>query len=189
MSTGSRKPVSTRPKLPPNSRPSCLISFSSPATSSPATSTPTRTPATSTARRYRAVVSAADGTRAWKLPFIDFKMMGEVPKGLRQGLRKLVIAAASRDGMGMVDGVCEVGVLLPSAATIELERAVTKVFTRFGGMGFAELQEIDPREFDAFAGVRRSGAIAAFPAPGKLPSHRARDVADLRNVQFAQSHC
>ncbi len=92
-----------------------------------------------------------DGGRAWHFTFIDFGMMGEVPDGLRRGLRQLIIAAASRDGTGMVDGIREVGVLLPSADTAELERAMTKLFARFGGMGFAELQEVDPREFRAFA--------------------------------------
>ncbi len=96
-------------------------------------------------------VLEADEARAWKFTFIDFGMMGEVLKALRQGLRKLVIAAASRDGKGMVDGIREVGVLLPSADTAELERAMTKLFARFGGMGFAELQEVDPREFRGFA--------------------------------------
>jgi predicted unusual protein kinase regulating ubiquinone biosynthesis (AarF/ABC1/UbiB family) len=89
--------------------------------------------------------------RAWKFTFIDFGMMGEVPEGLRRGLRRVLIAAASRDGKGMVDGIREVGVLLPSADTAELERAMTKLFARFGGMGFAELQEVDPREFRQFA--------------------------------------
>ena len=95
-------------------------------------------------------VAAREG-RAWKFTFIDFGMMGEVPDALRRGLRKLLIAAASRDGKGMVDGIRDVGVLLPSADTAELERAMTKLFARFGGMGFAELQDIDPREFRAFA--------------------------------------
>ncbi len=93
-----------------------------------------------------------DGTgRAWNFTFIDFGMMGEVPEVLRSGLRNLLIAAASRDGKGMVDGIRKVGVLLPSADTGELERAMTTLFARFGGMGFAELQEVDPREFRAFA--------------------------------------
>ncbi len=93
-----------------------------------------------------------DGTgRAWNFTFIDFGMMGEVPEVLRSGLRSLLIAAASRDGKGMVDGIRKVGVLLPSADTAELERAMTTLFARFGGMGFAELQEVDPREFRAFA--------------------------------------
>jgi predicted unusual protein kinase regulating ubiquinone biosynthesis (AarF/ABC1/UbiB family) len=101
------------------------------------------------------VVAGSDGTaspaRSWHFTFVDFGMMGEVPPGLRKGLRRVLIAAASRDGKGMVDGIRDVGVLLPSADTSELERAMTKLFARFGGMGFAELQEVDPREFRAFA--------------------------------------
>ncbi|TFC82777.1 AarF/ABC1/UbiB kinase family protein [Cryobacterium cheniae] len=93
----------------------------------------------------------ADDNRKWKFTFIDFGMMGDVPEALRQGLVTLLIAAAARDGKGMVDGIREVGVLLPSADTAELERAMTKLFARFGGMGFAELQDVDPREFRAFA--------------------------------------
>ncbi|MFJ4038098.1 ABC1 kinase family protein [Microbacterium sp. NPDC090007] len=92
-----------------------------------------------------------DGTPAWRFTFIDFGMMGEVPPSLRRGLRRVLIAAASRDGKGLVDGIRDVGVLLPTADTIQLERAMTQLFARFGGMGFAELQEVDPREFRAFA--------------------------------------
>jgi predicted unusual protein kinase regulating ubiquinone biosynthesis (AarF/ABC1/UbiB family) len=91
------------------------------------------------------------GDRGWRFTFIDFGMMGEVPDALRQGLRQLLIAAASRDGKGMVAGIRNVGVLLPTADTAELERAMTTLFARFGGMGFAELQDVDPREFRAFA--------------------------------------
>jgi predicted unusual protein kinase regulating ubiquinone biosynthesis (AarF/ABC1/UbiB family) len=95
--------------------------------------------------------SSEPDARPWHLTFIDFGMMGDVPDGLRRGLRRLLIAAASRDGKGLVDGIRDVGVLLPSADTAELERAMTQLFARFGGMGFAELQEVDPREFQAFA--------------------------------------
>jgi len=91
------------------------------------------------------------GERSWKFTFVDFGMMGEVPEALRRGLRKLLVAAASRDGKGMVDGILEVGVLLPSADTAELERAMTALFSRFGGMGFSELADVDPREYRAFA--------------------------------------
>jgi predicted unusual protein kinase regulating ubiquinone biosynthesis (AarF/ABC1/UbiB family) len=98
------------------------------------------------------VPDAVDGQRPWKLTFIDFGMMGEVPTGTRTGLRKLLIAAASRDGSGMVDAMRDLGVLLPSADTLGLERAVTATFARFGGMGFAELRQVDPREYREFAG-------------------------------------
>jgi predicted unusual protein kinase regulating ubiquinone biosynthesis (AarF/ABC1/UbiB family) len=94
---------------------------------------------------------ALEGERPWRLTFIDFGMMGEVPTTLRTGLRKLLIAAASRDGKGLVDAMRDVGVLLPSADTSQLEQAMTQLFARFGGMGFAELREVDPREFRDFA--------------------------------------
>lgn len=90
--------------------------------------------------------------RPWKLTFIDFGMMGEVPAKTRSGLRKLLIAAASRDGKGLVSAIGDVGVLVPSTDTAELERAMTQLFARFGGMGFAELRQVDPREFQDFAG-------------------------------------
>ncbi|SFR79377.1 Predicted unusual protein kinase regulating ubiquinone biosynthesis, AarF/ABC1/UbiB family [Agromyces sp. CF514] len=112
--------------------------------------------------------SAGDGPAeasagpAWKLTFIDFGMMGEVPPGTRRGLRKLLIAAASRDGKGLVDAVRDVGVLLPSADTAELERAMTQLFARFGGMGFAELREVDPREFREFA-VQFGDVVRSLP--------------------------
>ncbi|WP_207343607.1 AarF/UbiB family protein [Arthrobacter sp. E3] len=89
--------------------------------------------------------------RKWKLTFIDFGMMGEVPPKTRTGLRRLLIAAAARDGKGLVAAISDVGVLAASADTAELERAMTALFGRFGGMGFAELREVDPREFRNFA--------------------------------------
>jgi predicted unusual protein kinase regulating ubiquinone biosynthesis (AarF/ABC1/UbiB family) len=98
----------------------------------------------------------------WRFTFIDFGMMGEVPPNLRRGLRRVLIAAASRDGKGLVDGIRDIGVLLPSADTVQLERAMTQLFSRFGGMGFAELQEVDPREFRAFA-VEFGDVVRALP--------------------------
>jgi len=87
---------------------------------------------------------------AWRLTFIDFGMMAEVPDSIRSGLRTLVIAVASRDSHGLVKAAQEIGVLLPSARTAELERALTVLFARFGGMGFHELRDVDPRELNDF---------------------------------------
>ncbi|TFC73613.1 AarF/ABC1/UbiB kinase family protein [Cryobacterium sp. TMS1-20-1] len=108
------------------------------------------------------VTPDADSERGWKLTFIDFGMMGEVPTSTRTGLRKMLIAAASRDGRGLVNAMNDVGVLLPSAETTELERAMTTLFARFGGMGFAELREVDPREFREFA-VQFGDVVRSLP--------------------------
>jgi predicted unusual protein kinase regulating ubiquinone biosynthesis (AarF/ABC1/UbiB family) len=94
--------------------------------------------------------SPPDGP-AWRLTFIDFGMMGVVPETLRAGLRTLLVAVAARDGRGLVRSIQQVGMLLPSADTAELERAMSALFSRFGGMGFGELQQVDPREFRDFA--------------------------------------
>ncbi|WP_282847415.1 ABC1 kinase family protein [Microbacterium oxydans] len=96
------------------------------------------------------VVEAGTG-RGFRLTFIDFGMMAEIPASLRDGLRTLLIAVAGRDSRGLVAAAQEIGVLLPSADTAELERALTTLFARFGGMGFAELSKVDPREFRDFA--------------------------------------
>lgn len=87
---------------------------------------------------------------AWRLTFIDFGMMGEVTDELRDGLRRLLIAVAGRDPRGLVDGIQDVGILLPTADTGELERALAQLFDRFGGMGFAQLRKVDQREFRDF---------------------------------------
>ncbi|PRA81476.1 AarF/ABC1/UbiB kinase family protein [Microbacterium sp. MYb66] len=96
--------------------------------------------------------SGAGGSgRNFRLTFIDFGMMAEIPDSLRDGLRTLLIAVAGRDSRGLVAAAQEIGVLLPAADTNELERALTALFARFGGMGFAELSKVDPREFRDFA--------------------------------------
>ncbi len=107
-------------------------------------------------------VSDSSAAPSWKLTFIDFGMMGEVPPSTRSGLRRLLIAAASRDGKGLVAAIRDVGVLLPSVDTVELERAMTHLFARFGGMGFAELREVDPREFLDFA-VQFGDLVRSLP--------------------------
>jgi len=105
---------------------------------------------------------------AWRLTFVDFGMMAEVPAELRSGLRTLVIAVAARDGRGMIEAAREIGVLLPSADTGELERALSQLFERFGGMGFAQLKDVDPREFREF-GAEFGDVVRSLPL--QLPEH------------------
>lgn len=91
------------------------------------------------------------GAYPWRLTFIDFGMMGEVPRATRGNLRAMLIAVASRDAHAVMNAARKLEVLLPTADTAQLERALTQLFARFGGMGFAELREVDPREFLDFA--------------------------------------
>ncbi|MEU1970991.1 AarF/UbiB family protein [Microbacterium sp. NPDC019599] len=107
-------------------------------------------------------------SRPWTLTFVDFGMMGEVPDTLRSGLRDVLLAVAARDGKRLVDSIRGVGILLPSADTAELERAMTQLFARFGGMGFAELRDVDPKEFRDFG--REFGDVVRS-LPFQLPEN------------------
>ncbi|MFS2280832.1 AarF/UbiB family protein [Microbacterium sp. OR21] len=106
---------------------------------------------------------------SWRLTFIDFGMMAEVPDGIRAGLRTLVIAVAGRDSRGMIAAAQQIGVLLPSTNTAELERALSMLFARFGGMGFNELRDVDPRELQKF-GMEFGETVRSLPVqfPEKL---------------------
>ncbi|GAA3933735.1 ABC1 kinase family protein [Microbacterium soli] len=99
---------------------------------------------------------------AWRLAFVDFGMMAEVPDNLRAGLRTLVIAIASRDGHGLVEAAKQIGVLLPTTRTAELERALGVLFARFGGMGIHELRDVDPRELADF-GAEFGRTVRSLP--------------------------
>ena len=92
-----------------------------------------------------------DAEHGFALTYIDFGMMGEITDELKSGLQQFIFAVASRDARGWVVATQRLGVLLPSADTVELERAITALFDRFGGMGVAELTRIDPRELEQFA--------------------------------------
>jgi predicted unusual protein kinase regulating ubiquinone biosynthesis (AarF/ABC1/UbiB family) len=95
--------------------------------------------------------AAAEGRQDWALTFVDFGMMGEIPPEVRERLRRFLFAVAARDGRRLVAGMRDLGVLLPSADTRELERTMSALFDRFGGLAITALQQIDPRELRRFA--------------------------------------
>ncbi len=96
-------------------------------------------------------VTPGDSEESFKLTFIDFGMMGEITDELRQGLQSFIFALVARNSRGCVSAMQRLGVLLPTADTVELERAIGALFERFGGVGVAELVQTDPREFKDLA--------------------------------------
>jgi predicted unusual protein kinase regulating ubiquinone biosynthesis (AarF/ABC1/UbiB family) len=96
------------------------------------------------------------------LTFIDFGMMGEISEDLRNNLQRFLFAVASRDARGWVAACERLGVLLPSADTVILERAISELFDRFGGVGVGELVQTDPRELREFA-LRFSEILRTLP--------------------------
>ena len=88
---------------------------------------------------------------SWRLTFVDFGMVGDVPENLRDGLRELLIGIGLRDSARVVKSYKTLGVLLPSADLKLLEEAEAQLFERFWGMSMSELRKIDHVEMHQFA--------------------------------------
>ena len=112
------------------------------------------------------ITDPAPGEPAWKLTFIDFGMMGEVPENLREGLTEALISVGLRDGARAVRSMEILNVILPGADMRLIERASTEVFARFGGMSMDELVNVPPEEMIEFAGQFRE---LVFELPFQVP--------------------
>ncbi len=88
---------------------------------------------------------------SWRLTFVDFGMVGDVPENLRDGLRELLIGVGMRDSARVVKSYTTLGVLLPSADLKLLEEAEAQLFERFWGMSMSELRKINHAEMHQFA--------------------------------------
>jgi len=103
---------------------------------------------------------------SWRLTFVDFGMVGEVPENLRDGLRDLLIGVGTRDSARVVKSYKTMGVLLPSADTELLEEAERQLFERFWGMSMSELRNVNHREMRDFAHQFRD---LMYEMPFQLP--------------------
>jgi predicted unusual protein kinase regulating ubiquinone biosynthesis (AarF/ABC1/UbiB family) len=101
------------------------------------------------------------------LTFIDFGMMGQLTEEMRRNLQSFLFAVASRDARAWVAACQKLGVLLPTADSVILEDAVSKLFDRFGGVRVGELIQTDPRELRDFA-LQFGDLIRTLPF--KLPN-------------------
>lgn len=98
----------------------------------------------------------------FSLVFIDFGMMGRISDELRNGLQAFLFALVSRDSRAAVAAMKRLGVLLPAVDTVELERAISVLFDRFGGVGVRDIAQTDPREFRDLA-IQFSDLLRTLP--------------------------
>jgi predicted unusual protein kinase regulating ubiquinone biosynthesis (AarF/ABC1/UbiB family) len=109
-----------------------------------------------------------DDKTAWKLTFVDFGMVGRMPKNLKTGLREVLISIGLRDSARLVRAYQSLGVLLPKANLTQIENASRQVFDRFGGMAMSELRNIKHDEMVTFAMQFRE---LLFEMPFQLPEN------------------
>jgi predicted unusual protein kinase regulating ubiquinone biosynthesis (AarF/ABC1/UbiB family) len=100
------------------------------------------------------LVQATDGQLSdskWQLTFIDFGMVGRMRPEIRTGLRELLIGVGLQDASRVVKAYQILGILLPGADTVLIEKAGSAMFQRFWGKGMDELSQISMEEVHDFA--------------------------------------
>jgi predicted unusual protein kinase regulating ubiquinone biosynthesis (AarF/ABC1/UbiB family) len=80
--------------------------------------------------------------RPFRLVFVDFGMVAEIPEPLRQALREYIVALGTRDARRMILAAKQAGVLLPEADLERLEQVHREVFDRFWGVRMGEMREL-----------------------------------------------
>jgi predicted unusual protein kinase regulating ubiquinone biosynthesis (AarF/ABC1/UbiB family) len=109
-----------------------------------------------------------DGSRKFRLTFIDFGMVGRMPENLVAGLRETVISVGLQDAPRLIKSYKTLGVLLPSANLKMLEEASALVFERFWGMSMNELRNVNHEELMKFGMQFRE---LLFTMPFQLPEN------------------
>lgn len=82
------------------------------------------------------------GGTPFRIYFVDFGMMAEIPQRLRQALRKYIIGMANRDAPAVVQAFRDSGSLLPGADLAQIEEAVEAVFDRFWGLDMSRINKM-----------------------------------------------
>ena len=110
----------------------------------------------------------ADGKTDWRLTFVDFGMVGNVPEKLRTGLRELLISIGTQDAARLVRAYQNMDMLLPGADLKLLEKAEAQMFELFWGKSMSELRNISHAEMFRFADQFRD---LMYDMPFQLPKN------------------
>lgn len=104
--------------------------------------------------------------RPFRLYFVDFGMMAEIPERLRAALRAYAISLARRDAAGVVAAYAAAGVLLPGADLERLTEIHEAIFERFWGVGLGQLRDLALAEAP---GLIREYRDLLYQAPFQFP--------------------
>jgi predicted unusual protein kinase regulating ubiquinone biosynthesis (AarF/ABC1/UbiB family) len=106
----------------------------------------------------------ADG---YRLAFVDFGMMGSVTPRMKSGLRTAFMGIIQRDAAIVVRGLDALGILGEHAQHEIIEQVVSIMLTRYSGLPFAQIRNLDPSELLTEVGA------ALYDQPLRLPAQLA----------------
>ncbi|MCW1970706.1 MAG: AarF/UbiB family protein [Anaerolineae bacterium] len=92
----------------------------------------------------------ADGTRPFRLTFIDFGMVGTVPQAYEKELREIIIATSLKDARRVTAAAQRMGMFLPGADLFRIEQAVSMLFDKFWGLNTTDLVNVSFDEMFSF---------------------------------------
>jgi predicted unusual protein kinase regulating ubiquinone biosynthesis (AarF/ABC1/UbiB family) len=87
----------------------------------------------------------------FSIVFVDFGMVGRVTDQVKDGLRELLIAVATRDSKRVLVAYKMLGVLLPSADLSRIEQAQTEALNYAWGKSTTELVRMSGKDRQEFA--------------------------------------
>jgi predicted unusual protein kinase regulating ubiquinone biosynthesis (AarF/ABC1/UbiB family) len=110
----------------------------------------------------------AEGKTAWKLTFVDFGMVGQVPDSLRNGLREMVIALGTQNAGRLIHAYQTLNILLPGTDLKQLEQMSASMFDLMWGKSMEELRNLNPEDMIRFADRFRD---IMYSMPFQLPQN------------------
>lgn len=86
--------------------------------------------------------------KPFKLVFVDFGMIGEIPEETREKLKDVLVASIQRDYRRLVRLAKDLNFLLPEADERAVSRAIETLFDRYYGVTLGELSQVDLDEIE-----------------------------------------
>lgn len=106
------------------------------------------------------------GTRPFKIVFVDFGMVGEIPSLMGGKLRKVMIGVMQRDSRQLVETYQDLGFLLPGADIERIVEAQATLLDHMWGRKLLEMSRPDPKEVQELTGEFRD---LLFDMPFQIP--------------------
>jgi predicted unusual protein kinase regulating ubiquinone biosynthesis (AarF/ABC1/UbiB family) len=104
--------------------------------------------------------------RPFRLTFVDFGMVGDVPELMGDNLRRILVSLTRRDAYEMTAAAQDLGFFLPGADLDRITDALRTLLDRLWGRKLLELSQPDPREI---AELSREFRDVLFDFPFQVP--------------------
>lgn len=104
--------------------------------------------------------------RPFRLTFVDFGMVGNVPELMGENLRRVLVSVTRRDAYELTAAAKALGFFLPNADLDRITEALRLLLDRLWGRKLLELAQPDPREI---AEISREFRDVLFDFPFQVP--------------------